>query len=62
LRDVLRSARHIVIIDIFTNILTLTFLKVYHSEDIRIINNRYQPHIDKIVEILYDLNSEAKAI
>jgi hypothetical protein len=62
LRDVLRSARHVVAMDAFANISTLTFLKVYHGEDIRIIDNRYQPHVGEKVEILYDLNSRAEVI
>ena len=41
LRDVLRSARHVVAMDAFANKLTLTFLKTYRGEDIRIIDNRY---------------------
>ncbi|CAI2181458.1 6459_t:CDS:2, partial [Funneliformis geosporum] len=62
IRDVLRSARHVLAIDAFTNKSTLAFLKVYHGEDIHIINNRHQPHVNEMVEILYDLNSEAKVI
>ncbi|CAI2193097.1 3310_t:CDS:1, partial [Funneliformis geosporum] len=60
--DVLRSAKHVLTIDAFANKLILAFLKAYHDEDIHIIDNRYQPHMDEMVEILYDLNSEAEAI
>ncbi|CAI2190494.1 12339_t:CDS:1 [Funneliformis geosporum] len=46
----------------FVNKSILAFLKEYYSEDIHIIDNRYQPRVNEIVEILYDLNSGAKAI
>ncbi len=62
MHDVLRSIRYVVVINAFTNISTLTFLKAYHSKDICIIDNRYQFYVNEIVEILYDLNSKAKAI
>src|SRR3954471_12874961 len=62
LRDVLRSARHVVAMDAFANISTLTFLKTYRSEDICIIDNRYQSRVDETVEILYDPNSGAEAM
>ena len=62
LRDVLRSARHVVAMDAFANKSTLTFLKTYRDEDIRIIDNRYQPRVGEMVEILYDPNSGAEAI
>jgi hypothetical protein len=62
LRDVLRSARHVVAMDAFANKSTLAFLKTYRSEDIRIIDNRYQPRVGETVEILYDPNSGAEAM
>ncbi len=62
LRDVLRSARHVVAMDAFANKSTLAFFKIYHGKDIRIIDNRYQPHVGEMVEILYDLNSRAEAM
>ncbi|CAI2197667.1 8166_t:CDS:2, partial [Funneliformis geosporum] len=40
----------------------LSFLKTYRGEDIRIIDNRYQPRVGETVEILYDPNSEAEAM
>ena len=62
LRDVLRSARHVVAMNAFANKLTLAFLKTYRGEDIRIIDNRYQPRVGEMVEILYDLNSGAEVM
>src|SRR5207245_11491396 len=59
IRDVLRSARHVVAMDAFANKSTLAFLKTYRGEDIHIIDNRYQPCVGEMVEILYDPNSEA---
>ncbi|CAG8522059.1 10037_t:CDS:2 [Cetraspora pellucida] len=60
--DVLRSAKHVLVIDAFANKSTLAFLKVYHDEDIHIVDNEYQPHIGETVEFIYDLNSRAKAM
>ena len=39
--NVLRIAKHILAIDAFANISTLIFLQIYHSENIRIVNNKY---------------------
>ena len=62
LRDVLRSVRHVIAMDAFANKSTLAFLKTYCDEDIRIIDNRYQPRVGEMVEILYDPNSGAEAM
>ncbi|GBC01263.1 hypothetical protein RclHR1_41100001, partial [Rhizophagus clarus] len=62
MRDVLRSVRHVLAIDIFANKSTLAFLKIYRGKDICIIDNRYQPRVDETVEILYDPNSGAEAM
>src|SRR5205085_5269581 len=62
LRDVLRSARHVIAMDAFANKSTLAFLKTYRDENIRIIDNRYQPRVGEMVEILYDPNSGAEAM
>ncbi|CAI2193998.1 17646_t:CDS:2, partial [Funneliformis geosporum] len=43
MRDVLKSARHILAIDAFANKSTLAFLKAYRDEDIHIVDNGYQP-------------------
>ncbi|CAG8591308.1 12721_t:CDS:2 [Cetraspora pellucida] len=61
MHDFLRSARHVLVINVFANKSTLVFLKAYHDEDIHIVNNGYQPHIGETVEFIYDLNSEAEA-
>ncbi|GBC13421.2 hypothetical protein GLOIN_2v1787811 [Rhizophagus irregularis DAOM 181602=DAOM 197198] len=45
MRDVLRFARHILAIDAFANISTLTFFQMYRGENIWIVDNKYQPHI-----------------
>ncbi|RGB34400.1 hypothetical protein C1646_760600 [Rhizophagus diaphanus] len=62
MRDVLRSVRHVVIIDIFANNSTLAFLKIYREKDIHIIDNRYQPRVDETVEFIYDSNSGVEAM
>ena len=62
MRDVLRSARHILTMDAFANTLTLSFLQAYRSENIHIVDNKYQPHIGETVEFIYDLNSGAEAM
>jgi hypothetical protein len=62
MRDILISARHVLAMDAFANKSTLAFLKAYRGEDIRIVDNRYQPYVDEMVEILYDPNSGAEAM
>src|SRR3954452_20259197 len=62
MRDVLRFAKHVLAMDAFANISTLTFLQIYRGEDIRIIDNRYQPRIGETVEFIYDPNSGAEAM
>ncbi|PKK60862.1 hypothetical protein RhiirC2_792688 [Rhizophagus irregularis] len=56
MRDVLKSARHILAMDAFANKSTLAFLKIYCEEDIHIIDNRYQPRVGETVEFIYDSN------
>ncbi|CAG8459218.1 6177_t:CDS:2, partial [Gigaspora rosea] len=60
--DVLKSAQHVLAIDAFANKSTLTFLKAYRGENIRVIDNKFQPLIGKTVEYLYDPNSGAEAM
>src|SRR6266496_6185448 len=62
MHDVLRTARHVLAMDTFTNISTLTFLQIYSGENIHIVNNKYQPRIGEMVEFIYDLNSGAEAM
>src|SRR6185312_13956397 len=62
MRDVLRSAQHVLAMDAFANESTLTFLKAYRGENIRVIDNKFQPLIGKTVEYLYDPNSGAEAM
>ncbi|RIA99157.1 hypothetical protein C1645_811904 [Glomus cerebriforme] len=62
MRDVLRSARHVLAIDAFANISTLTFLQIYRNKNICVVNNKYQPRIGETVEFIYDLNSGAEAM
>src|SRR5437763_14009551 len=62
MRDVLRSVRHVLAMDAFANISTLTFLQIYRSENIRVVDNKYQPRIGETVEFIYDSNSEAEAM
>ncbi|CAI2161688.1 8612_t:CDS:2 [Funneliformis geosporum] len=48
--------------DAFTNDSTITFLKQYRDNNIRIFNNKYQPRIGKTIKILYDLDKGSEAI
>ena len=49
-------------IDAFANDSTIAFLKQYRGNDIRIFDNKYQPHIGEIVKILYDLDKGSETI
>ena len=62
MRDILRTAQHVLAMDAFANELTLTFLKAYRDENIRVIDNKFQPLVGKTVEYLYDPNSGAEAM
>ncbi len=62
IHDVLKSARHVLAIDAFVNTSTLSFLQAYHSENIHVVDNKYQPCIGETVEFIYDLNSGAEAM
>ncbi|UZO05894.1 uncharacterized protein OCT59_026232 [Rhizophagus irregularis] len=62
MRDVLRSAMHVLAIDAFANISTLTFLQIYCGENIRVVDNKYQPRIGETVEFIYDSNSGAEVM
>src|SRR5437764_3665472 len=70
MRDVLKSAQHVLAMDAFANESTLTFLRAYRGENmclgtssaIRVIDNKFQPLIGKTVEYLYDPNSGAEAM
>ncbi len=62
MRDLLRMAQHVLAMDAFANESTLTFLKAYRDENIRVIDNKFQPLVGKTVEYLYDPNSGAEAM
>ena len=62
MRDVLRSVRHVLAMDVFANTSTLSFLQTYRSENIHVVDNKYQPRIGETVEFIYDPNSGAEAI
>ena len=62
IRDLLRSARHVLAMDAFANKSTLTFLQTYRGKNIRIVDNKYQPRIGETVEFVYDPNSGAEAM
>ena len=62
MRDVLRTARHVLAMDAFTNVSTLTFLQIYCDENIRVVDNKYQSRIGETVEFIYDPNSGAEAM
>ncbi|RIA86585.1 hypothetical protein C1645_829047 [Glomus cerebriforme] len=58
MRDVLKSARHVLAMDAFANILTLTFLQIYRDENIRVVDNKYQPHIVVMARALVEKASK----
>src|SRR5437868_11692713 len=62
MRDVLRSVRHVLAMDAFANTSTLSFLQTYRSENIYVVDNKYQPRIGETVEFIYDPNSGAEAM
>ena len=62
MRDILRSAKHVLAMDAFANISTLTFLQIYRDENIHVVNNKYQPRIGETVEFIYDSNSRIEAM
>ncbi len=62
MRNVLRFAKHILAMDTFANTSTLFFLQTYCSENIHIVDNKYQPRISETVEFIYDSNSGAEAM
>ncbi|CAI2191895.1 4565_t:CDS:2 [Funneliformis geosporum] len=51
--DVLRFMKHVLTMDAFANTSTLTFLQTYHDENIRIVDNKYQPCIGKCVAFIF---------
>ena len=62
MRDVLRSARHVLVMDAFANTSTLSFIQTYSSENIHVVDNKYQPRISETVEFIYDPNSGAEVM
>ncbi|CAG8438849.1 9101_t:CDS:2 [Cetraspora pellucida] len=62
MRDLLKSAVHVVAMDAFANELTLAFLRQYRGENIQVFNNKYQPRKSETVKILYDSNKGSEAI
>ncbi|CAJ0846472.1 10338_t:CDS:1, partial [Entrophospora sp. SA101] len=48
--------------DAFANDSTLAFLKSYWGENVRVIDNKYQPHGGEIVKLLYDPDKGSEAI
>ncbi|CAI2198053.1 9041_t:CDS:1, partial [Funneliformis geosporum] len=60
--DELRSVRHVLAMDAFANTSALTFLQTYRGENIRTVDNKYQPRIGETVEFVYDPNSGAEAM
>ncbi|GES89151.1 hypothetical protein GLOIN_2v1776159 [Rhizophagus clarus] len=62
MRDLLKSAIHVVVMDAFANDSTIAFLKQYRGNDIRIFDNKYQPRIGETVKILYDLDKGSEAM
>ncbi|RIB23784.1 origin of replication binding protein [Gigaspora rosea] len=62
MRDLLKSAVHVVAADAFANESTLAFLRQYRGENIRVFDNKYQPRKSETVKILYDSNKGSEAI
>src|SRR6266498_2151290 len=62
MRDLLKSAIHVVAMDAFANDSTIAFLKQYQDNDIRIFDNKYQPCIGETVKILYNPDKGSEAI
>ncbi|CAG8718658.1 895_t:CDS:2, partial [Gigaspora rosea] len=62
MRDLLKSAVHVLAMDAFANESILNFLRQYRGEDIRVFDNKYQPHKGKYVKILYDPDKGSEAI
>ncbi|RIB20582.1 hypothetical protein C2G38_2035145 [Gigaspora rosea] len=62
MRDLLKSAIHVVAMDAFANESTLVFLRQYRGENIQVFDNRYQPRKSETVKILYDSNKGSEAI
>ena len=60
--DVLRTMKHVLVVDTFANISILTFLQIYYDENICVVDNKYQLCIDETVEFIYDLNSRAEVM
>src|SRR6185369_1016925 len=62
MRDLLNVATHVVAMDAFANDSTLAFLKSYLGENVRVIDNKYQPRKGEIVKFLYDPDKGSEAI
>ncbi|CAJ0826452.1 12239_t:CDS:2 [Entrophospora sp. SA101] len=58
----LKSAVHVLAMDAFGNKSALAFLKAYRGENIRVIDNKFQPLIGKTIEYLPDPNNGAEAM
>ncbi|CAI2175741.1 12331_t:CDS:2 [Funneliformis geosporum] len=54
--NILRSVRHVLVINPFANTSTLTFLQTYRGENIHTVDNKYQPRIG------YDLLKQGKCV
>nr|CAG8474103.1 12931_t:CDS:2 [Entrophospora candida] len=62
MRDLLNVATHVVAMDAFANDSTLAFLKSYRGENVRVIDNKYQPRKGEIVKFLYDPDKGSEGI
>ena len=62
MRDLLKSAVHVISMDAFANESTLNFLRQYRGGDIRIFDNKYKPRKGETVKILYDPDKGSEAI
>jgi len=62
MRDLLKSAVHVISMDAFANESTLNFLRQYRGGDIRIFDNEYKPRKGETVKILYDPDKGSEAI
>ncbi|CAG8528766.1 4329_t:CDS:2, partial [Diversispora eburnea] len=58
----MNNAQYVLAMDAFANESILTFLKAHCGENIRVIDNKFQPLIGKTIEYLPDSNTGAEAM
>ncbi|GBB89568.1 hypothetical protein RclHR1_01630006 [Rhizophagus clarus] len=61
MHNILKTAQHVLAMVAFRNESTLTFLKTYCGENIRMIDNKFQPFVEKASKLQRPDNSLVKA-